>query len=300
MFGKGISVSREFERIFNNIKQLHTGLNLRECNMSDYVESDFGPSNYETIQVVVADRVAYIIFNKPPLNIFTIGMMKEINDALNRLMKINYICTVVFAATPSSKAFSAGVAIEDHKQETVYQMIENFHNIFRLLNSFSKPTIAVVNGPALGGGCELAAFCDVVIASEKAKFGQPEIRLGVFPPMASVVLPRVIGIRKATELILTGESVDAIDAQSMGLVNFVVTEEQLEERTLEVISYFRESSASVLEVTRRAIFTGFFPNFEEVLAKVEEQYLLQLMSLKDPHEGLKAFMEKRRPIWTHR
>lgn len=268
--------------------------------MSDYIESDFGASTYENIQVVVADRVAYLILNKPPLNIFTISMMKEINDAINRLMKMAYICAIVIAATPGSKAFSAGVSIEDHRQATVYQMIENFHNIFRLLHSYSKPTIAVVNGPALGGGCELVAFCDVVIASEKAKFGQPEIRLGVFPPMASVLLPKVIGIKRATEMILTGESVDAIDAQSMGLVNFVVGEEQLEERTLEVISCFRESSASVLEITRKAIFTGFYPDFEEVLNKVEEQYLLQLMNLKDPHEGLKAFMEKRKPVWKHK
>ncbi|MFY9221066.1 MAG: enoyl-CoA hydratase/isomerase family protein [Blastocatellia bacterium] len=267
---------------------------------SDYIGSDFGQSVYETIQVVVADRVAYIIFNKPPLNIFSIEMMKEVNHALSRLTKITYVCAVVFAATPTSKAFSAGVSIEEHRQDMAYQMLENFHNIFRALHNYSKPTIAVVNGPALGGGCELVAFCDVVIASEKAKFGQPEIRLGVFPPMAAVILPRIIGLKKATEMILTGEPIDAFDAQNMGLVNFVVSEEQLEERTLEVISSFRDNSASVLEVTRRAIFTGFFPNFEEVLSKVEEQYLMQLMNLADPHEGLRAFMEKRKPVWRHK
>src|SRR4051794_34377782 len=135
--------------------------------MSDYPATDTGLSSYETIQLTIADRVAYIIFNRPPLNIFNIAMMREINDALNQMMKLPHICAVVFAATPNSKAFSAGVSIEEHKAEAIYQMLENFHNIFRNLYTYSKPTVAVVNGPALGGGCELVAFCDVVVASEK-------------------------------------------------------------------------------------------------------------------------------------
>src|ERR1051326_6573318 len=248
--------------------------------MSDYPDIDPGMSSYETIQLTVADRVGYIIFNRPPLNIFNIAMMREVNDALNQLMKLTHICAIVFAATPNSKAFSAGVSVEEHRSETVYQMIETFHNIFRNLYSYSKPTVAVVNGPALGGGCELVAFCDVVIASEKAKFGQPEIRLGVFPPMGAIILPRLVGLKRAAEIIFTGESIDAIEAQSMGLVNFVVDEDQLESRTQEVLSNFREQSAVVLEATRRAIYTGFYSDFEATLKKVEEQYLIQLMAMR--------------------
>ncbi|MEW6733741.1 MAG: enoyl-CoA hydratase/isomerase family protein [Acidobacteriota bacterium] len=266
-----------------------------------YEDSEVGLSNsYETIQLTVADRVAYIIFNRPPLNIFNIAMMKEINDVLNHLMKMPQICAVVFAASSNSKAFSAGVSIEEHRSETIYQMLENFHNIFRYLYSYSKPTVAIVNGPALGGGCELAAFCDVVIASEKAKFGQPEIRLGVFPPIATIILPRLIGIKRAAEMIFTGEPIDAIEAQSMGLVNFVVDEDQLEIRTQEILARFREESAVALEATRRAIYTGFYGDFEETLKKIEEQYLIQLMGMQDPHEGLRAFIEKRKPVWKHR
>lgn len=267
--------------------------------MPEYDDSSLSVA-YESIQFTVADRVAYIIFNKPPLNIFNIAMMKEINDALNRLMKLSHICAIVFAATPASKAFSAGVSVEEHRSETVYQMLETFHNIFRNLYNYSKPTVAVVNGPALGGGCELVAFCDVVIASEKAKFGQPEIRLGVFPPVAAIILPRLVGIKRATEIMFTGESIDAIDAQSMGLVSFVVDEDQLEARTQDVLARFRDESAVALEYTRRAIYTGFYSDFEATLAKVEEQYLIQLMAMQDPHEGLKAFIEKRKPVWKHR
>src|SRR5204863_8534007 len=162
-----------------------------------------------------------------------------INDALNQMMKMTHLCALVFAATPNSKAFSAGVSIEEHKTDIVYQMLENFHNIFRNLHAYSKPTVAVVNGPALGGGCELVAFCDVVIASEKAKFGQPEIRLGVFPPIGAIILPRLIGLKRAAEMMYTGESIDALEAQSIGLVNFVVDEDQLDDRTQEVLSRFR-------------------------------------------------------------
>jgi cyclohexa-1,5-dienecarbonyl-CoA hydratase len=267
-----------------------------------YEDSEGGlvSTSYEDIQLTVADRVAYIIFNRPPLNIFNIAMMKEINDALNSLMKMSQICAIVFAATPDAKAFSAGVSIEEHRSETIYQMIETFHNIFRNLYVYSKPTVAVVNGPALGGGCELVSFCDVVVASDKAKFGQPEIRLGVFPPVAAVILPRLIGLKRACEMMYTGESIDALEAQSMGLVNFVVDEEQLEERTQEILSRFRSESAAALEATRRAIYTAYYSDLEATLTKVEEQYLIQLMAMHDPHEGLKAFMEKRKPVWKHK
>ena len=119
---------------------------------------------------------------------------------------------VVFEAAPDSRAFSAGVAIEEHVAETIYQMLESFHNIFRALEVMAKPVVALVDGAALGGGCELVAACDIVIASERARFGQPEIKLGVFPPVAAILLPRVIGERRARELILTGELIGAPEA----------------------------------------------------------------------------------------
>lgn len=257
-------------------------------------------TSYELIQFNIIDRVAYISFNRPPLNILNIAMMQEIGDVLSNLMKMSQICAIVFTSTPHAKAFSAGVSVEDHAATTVYQMLTSFHNIFRILHSYAKPTIAVVDGPALGGGCELVAFCDVVIASEKAKFGQPEIRLGVFPPVASVILPRLIGLRRASEMIFTGEPIDAIEAQSLGLVNFVVDEEQLNTRLEEILLQFREGSAVTIEAARRAIYSTFYSDLEEALQKVENQYLLELMAMQDPHEGLKAFMEKRKPDWKHR
>ncbi|MCS6886046.1 MAG: enoyl-CoA hydratase/isomerase family protein [Acidobacteriota bacterium] len=255
---------------------------------------------YESIQFTIADRIGYIVFNRPPLNIFTISMMKEINAALNAMSRNMSVSCIVFAAIAGSKAFSAGVSVEEHRPETVYQMLDSFHSIFRTLYAYSKPIIAVVDGPALGGGCELVAFCDVVIATDRAKFGQPEIRLGVFPPMGSIILPRVIGLKRATELMYTGETIDALEAQSLGLVNVIVEVENLQERVQEILSRFSRESAVALEATRRAILTAYYPDFNELLSRVEDQYLLQLMNCQDPIEGINAFLEKRPPVWKHK
>jgi len=139
-----------------------------------------------------------------------------------------------------TRAFSAGVAVEEHVPATVFQMLDSFHGIFRTLQQIAKPTIAVVDGPALGGGCELVAACDMVIASDRAKFGQPEIKLGVFPPVAAILLPAIIGERRARELILTGELIDAEEALRLGLVNYVVPSDEIASKTQDVLGKLRE------------------------------------------------------------
>src|SRR6185436_14391569 len=141
------------------------------------------------IKFTIEDRVARITFARPPLNVFNIAMMREINAALNECAQERDMAAIVFSAAEGTRAFSAGVAVEEHVPATVFQMLDSFHSIFRTLLQIAKPTIAVVDGPALGGGCELVAACDIVIASDSARFGQPEIRLGVFPPVAAILLP---------------------------------------------------------------------------------------------------------------
>src|SRR6266542_3997467 len=164
---------------------------------------------YEHISFAVDDRIARVTLSRPPLNIFNIAMMREVGMALAQCVNRREIVAIVFEAAPECRAFSAGVAVEEHVPETIYQMLDAVHGIFRVLEQLAKPTIAVVDGAALGGGCELVAACDIVIASERARFGQPEIKLGVFPPVAAVLLPRVIGDKRARELILTGDTINA-------------------------------------------------------------------------------------------
>src|SRR6266576_2463178 len=148
-------------------------------------------------------------------------MMREVNAAPYECSYQTELAAIVFAAGPDCRAFSAGVSVEEHAPETIFQMLDSFHAIFRNLEQIGKPTVAVVNGPALGGGCELVVMCDFVIAGDQARFGQPEIKLGVFPPVAAILLPRIIGDRNAREMILLGEIIDANEELRIGLVNQV-------------------------------------------------------------------------------
>lgn len=257
-------------------------------------------SNYQHIRFKIEDRVARITFARPPLNIFNIAMMQEIGKALSECSTERGLVAIVFEADKECRAFSAGVAVEEHVEETVYQMLDSFHLIFRVLEQLAKPTIAVVEGSALGGGCELVAACDIVIASDRARFGQPEIKLGVFPPVAALFLPRIVGEKRARELILTGELIEATEAARIGLVNHVVPPSHLAQKTLEVLSKLREHSAIALELTRKAIDLGRGRSIDAALQEIENVYLLELMKTADAKEGIKAFLEKRKPAWRDR
>jgi cyclohexa-1,5-dienecarbonyl-CoA hydratase len=215
-------------------------------------------------------------------------------------MGMRAVVAVVFDAVPESRAFSAGVSVEEHQPETVYQMLESFHNVFRTLEQMGKPALAVVDGAALGGGCELVAGCDIVLSSSRARYGQPEIKLGVFPPVAAVLLPRIMGERRARELLLTGEIFDAQEALRWGLVSHVVEAGQLEAKLQEVLGRLRELSAPALEMTRRAMDAGRGRPFLEALERSEDIYLNELMKTEDAHEGVRAFMEKRKPDWRNK
>ena len=257
----------------------------------------FEVTDFQNIKFAIEDRVARITFARPPLNIFNIAMMREIGDALNDCANQNDLVAIVFDAAPGSRAFSAGVAVEEHVPETVVEMLDSFHEIFRHLNQISRPAIAVVDGAALGGGCELVAACDIVIASDRAKFGQPEIKLGVFPPVAAILLPRIIGEKKAREMILLGEVIDAAEAFRLGLANYVVPATEMPARLANILTKLRELSPSSLRMTRRAVAFAGDNDFDKSLKKVEDLYLNELMKTEDANEGLQSFMEKRKPEW---
>lgn len=255
---------------------------------------------FSNIRFQIQDRVARITLARPPLNVLNIAMMREINEALNECAQQRTLAAIVFDAAEGARAFSAGVAVEEHVPATVFQMLDSFHSIFRALHQIAKPTMAVVDGPALGGGCEIVAACDVVIASDRSKFGQPEIKLGVFPPIAAILLPRIIGERKARELILTGDLIDADEALRLGLVNYVVPPGELAAKTESILTKLRELSAAGLGMTRMALDIGGQLTFESALTNVENLYLHELMKTEDAEEGVRSFMEKRKPQWKNR
>jgi cyclohexa-1,5-dienecarbonyl-CoA hydratase len=253
---------------------------------------------FENILFEREGGVAWITLDHPPVNIMDIATMKEINAALETLRGDEKTKVVVFAA--KGKAFCAGVDVKDHTADKVDEMVEVFHRIFRQMWSLDIPTVAAVNGAALGGGCELVTFCDMIIASEKATFGQPEIQVGVYPPVAVVTFPRLMPQMKALELLLTGAVIDAREAERLGMVNRVVPAEGFEEEVSSFISKLTALSGVVLRLTKRATLQGLNLSFEEALGLSEELYLHRLMKTEDATEGLRAFMEKRKPEWKDR
>ncbi len=245
----------------------------------------------------IDNHTARLILNSPPLNILNLEIMAEIAAALESLQEQPNVRVLVIEAVEGSKAFSAGVDVADHTADKVREMIARFHHIFRLLAGLNIPTLAVVNGAALGGGCELAIFCDMIVASERAKFGQPEIKVGVFPPIAAVVLPRLIPARAALELLLTGETIAAAEAHRLGLVNRLAPPQELAAAAAELTGKLAGQSGAILRYTRRATRIGEGVSFEQALRQVEHLYLEEMMQAHDAHEGLAAFMEKRPPLW---
>ena len=257
-------------------------------------------NTFQHIKFTIEDRVAHVTLARPPVNILNIAMMREINDALNQCAQQRELVAIVFDAAPDCRAFSAGVAVEEHVEESIFQMLDSFHAIFRNLEQLARPTLAVIDGAALGGGCELVAACDIAIATERAHFGQPEIKLGVFPPVAAVLLPRIIGEKRARELILTGELIEAAEAARRGLVNYVVPVDELEQKTAELLSRLRNLSAAALELTKRALDLGRGWSLDDALKEVEDMYLNELMKTHDATEGVNAFIDKRKPEWRDR
>lgn len=242
--------------------------------------------------------VARMTLARPPLNILTIAMMEQMNAALQEVARHPTLKAVVLAA--EGRAFSAGVAIEDHVADRVKPMLVAFHQIFRYLHAFDCPTVAVVQGPALGGGAELATFCDLVIAAETATFGQPEIRVGVFPPIAALHYPVRVGETRALQLLLSGQVVSAREAERIGLVDRVVPADELDAAAGAALSGIIEKSAAVVRLTKRAVRDARGADFEARLAALEKLYLEELMQTEDAAEGLRAFAEKRPPVWRHR
>ncbi|MBI4602848.1 MAG: enoyl-CoA hydratase/isomerase family protein [Planctomycetes bacterium] len=249
----------------------------------------------KSVIVEVKDGVVRVVLNKPPLNVLDIPTMRELRAAIDGLARRGDVKVVV--VDHEGKAFSAGVDIKDHTPDKVEEMLEVFHGIFRALEALEPPTVAVVRGAALGGGCELATFCDLVVASEDAKLGQPEVKVGVFPPVAAVVLPRLLGRSRALEMILTGDPVDAMEADRIGLVSKVFPAEGFREKADAWIGRLASLSAPVLRLAKRAVVRGASGGFGEALAAVERIYLDELMRTEDAREGLDAFLEKRRPQW---
>lgn len=251
------------------------------------------------VAVSISDGIGKITLNRPPLNILNISFINAINSALKRYEVQNECRVVVIEAL--GKAFCAGVDVADHTPEKTPEMIGAFHSLIRAVWDTPVPTVAVVQGAALGGGAELACACDIVVAAENAKFGVPEIQLGVFPPVAIAEWIGAIGARKTAELALTGRVILAPEALNSGLINFVYRGGTLEEEAKELVLRIAKLSRSALLQTKAALREAIGGwDKRKALDATEARYLKDLMATQDAKEGIAAFMDKREPVWKHR
>lgn len=246
------------------------------------------------IRFSTEERAYRITLADPPLHILDIAMLEELREAIAAIRPDRHALII---DAVGDKAFSAGASVQDHVGDRVKTMLAFFHDCFRLLARLDLVTVALVRGAALGGGCELALACDFVLASDRARFGQPEINLGVFPPVAAYQLSRQLPPRKGLELLLTGDPIDAVTAERLGLVNAVFPLAEFDARTAEWMDRLLRQSGSSVRFAKRAFRIAQAEEFDRRLAEVEKLYLNELMQSLDASEGLAAFIEKRKPVW---
>jgi len=253
---------------------------------------------FKSILVDSAQGITRITLNRPPANVLSVDMMQELATAIESLEYQKDVKLVTFFA--SGKYFSAGFELTDHLGDRGYLMLESFRRIFEALGKLDKATLAVVGGPALGAGCILAAGCDMVLAVQSAKLGHPEIRGGVFNTVAAALLPRIVGRKRAFELLMMGTSLGAADAERIGLVTRAVPDDRMDAEVAAVVQRFQESSAPIVQLARRAIVGGQDLSYEEAVRHAEDVYLNHLLATQDVEEGLRAVAEKRKPVWKDR
>jgi len=252
---------------------------------------------YNHIKSVRLPNRLDLILNHPPVNILTGEVIKELVMSLKEAELDRTIHVVVIRA--EGKAWSAGADVAEHLPDKFNDMLDVFGELCELIRTFSITTIAAVDGLCLGGGCEVAALCDFIIATERAKFGQPEIKVGVIPPAACAHFARKFGLSNALEIILTGDVFDAATCYRMGLVTRLTSVEKFSEEVDQFAARFTGASSAVLRLARKAVFKGFRRVPKEAAKVVDEIYRVELMNTHDAVEGLQAFVEKRKAVWTN-
>ncbi|MFQ5704353.1 MAG: enoyl-CoA hydratase/isomerase family protein [Gemmatimonadales bacterium] len=250
---------------------------------------------YQFIKLAVDGGVATLCLDRPPYNIMNIAMMEEINAGLLGLKDRPDVKVLLIRG--SNDAFSAGVDIADHTPEKVSRLIHVFHRIFETMRLLDVVAVGAVEGIAFGGGFELALACNLIVASENARFQLPEVRAGAFPPLACVVLPRAGPRRKAMEWILTGDEIPVRDLERFGLLNRVFSASDFESELQGFVGKLTNKSGPVLQLAKRAQIESYYSAYEEALYKAEDLYLRELMALEDSKEGIRSFREKREPHW---
>jgi len=251
------------------------------------------------IEIVRDGRSATLTVARPPLNILDLPALQALERELRALTEDRDLAVLVVRGG-GDRAFSAGVAVQDHVGDKIGPALAAFHAAVRLLRDLPAVTVACVRGHCLGGGLELALACDLIIADDEAKLGLPEVMLGCYPPVAAALLPRWIGRPRAVELLLTGRTFGAEEAERLGLLTRRVPRAELDRACTELVSALLAQSGATLRLGKRAARASETLPFDAALAEAERLYLTELVATADMNEGIAAFLEKRKPAWQHR
>jgi cyclohexa-1,5-dienecarbonyl-CoA hydratase len=243
--------------------------------------------------------VANIVLDNGKGNVLDNTMMLEMLELFAEFRDNKDIKLITFQG--EGKHFSFGASVEEHRKEKAAQMLHTFHKLFYAILDLKIPTAAKVSGQCLGGGLELALICNFIFADSSAKFGQPEINLGVFPPPASLILPLKIGNARAEELLITGKTISADRAKEIGLVNEVYADRaSLDAQVaLWIEKHILPKSASSLKYATSASRMFFGHIIHKFLPELENDYVNGLMNTKDANEGIEAFIERRDVKWEN-
>lgn len=236
-----------------------------------------------------------ITLSNGPLNVLTLAMMDGLEQVARQLAGDDKVRVVVFRA--SGKAFCAGADIEEQSQNPAAVMVNSIRRLCNKVFYLPQPTVCEVNGACLGGGMELMLCSDFVVASEKASFAVPEITLGIFPPVAVVLLPRRIGWAGAKDLLFLGRRIGAAEAKDLGLVVDVVPVDDVSAKTTELVEKLLSYSGTALRALKKALQESSGKPLPDAMAKVGEVYLDDIVPTGDHIEGFQAFLEKRPPKW---
>jgi len=253
---------------------------------------------YTFIKTEKEGGIARIVFNRPKHNMLSIAMMKEINGELEAILTDRELKCLVFVAEGPS--WCAGVDVGDHKPELVDEMITTFNRLFELMDKLEIPTVAAVHGACLGGGMEVAIACDMIIAAKGASFGQPEIKLGFFPPYAAIRLPKLIGQAKALEVCVTGKRYSADEARSLGFVSQVTDDDKFSGELEKLVGEIKTSSPLIIRLNKQAVRQNLDKGFATALADAGNLFLNTLMKTDDTQEGMNSYFERRKPEWKNR
>jgi len=244
-----------------------------------------------------SDGIATLTLDRPPRNLLNIELLESLNETLLGLRTHSEIKVLVFRGRGA--AFCDGIDVEDLTPDRVTRLLHVFHRVFETVRMLDVIAVAAVDGVARGGGFELALGCNLIVAAESSMFALPEIRLGVIPPLACVVLPRIAPRRKAMEWILLGEEISAAELERYGVVGRVWPIGEFDDQLARFVGRLAAPSGPVLQLAKRAQVEAYYSTYEEALYKVENLYLRELMTLRDPAEGIRAHLEGRPPHWVN-